>query len=43
MPGEALVELGWWIRNDTLALGFDQTFLLGYSQNHMGKLSIDLD
>uniref|UniRef100_A0A6B2L787 Neutral ceramidase n=1 Tax=Arcella intermedia TaxID=1963864 RepID=A0A6B2L787_9EUKA len=36
MPGEALLELGWWIRNDTLAMGFDQTFLTGYSNNHMG-------
>lgn len=36
MPGEALIELGWWIRNDTLDLGFDQTLLLGYSNNHMG-------
>lgn len=36
MPGEALLELGWWIRNDTAALGFDQTFLTGYSNNHMG-------
>jgi hypothetical protein len=30
MPGEPLVELGWWVRNDTLKLGFDKTFLLGY-------------
>jgi len=36
VPGEALVELGWWIRNDTLKLGFQETFILGYSQNHMG-------
>jgi len=36
MPGEALLELGWQIRNDTLNLGYDQTFLLGYSNNHMG-------
>jgi len=36
VPGEALVELGWWIRNDTLKLGFQETFFLGYSQNHMG-------
>jgi len=36
MPGEALLELGWWIRNDTQALGFDLTFLTGYSNNHMG-------
>jgi hypothetical protein len=36
IPGEGLVELGWWIRNDTLDLGFNQTFLLGYSNNHMG-------
>lgn len=36
IPGEALVELGWWIRNGTQALGYDSTFLLGYSNNHMG-------
>jgi len=36
MPGEALVELGWWIRNDTQNMDFDQTFLLGYSNNHLG-------
>jgi len=36
MPGEALLELGWWIRNDTLAMGFNQTLLTGYSNNHMG-------
>jgi len=36
MPGEALVELGWWIRNDTQDLGYDQTLLCGYSNNHMG-------
>ena len=36
MPGEALLELGWQIRNDTAALGFDSTFLVGYSQAHMG-------
>jgi len=36
LPGEPLIELGWWIRNDTLKMGFDQTFLLGYSNNHLG-------
>jgi len=36
IPGEALVELGWWIRNDTKDLGFDQTFLIGYTNSHMG-------
>jgi len=35
IPGEALVELGWQIRNDSLDLGFDQTFLLGYSNNYL--------
>jgi len=35
-PGEPLLELGWWIRNDTLALGFDTTLLFGYSNAHMG-------
>jgi neutral ceramidase len=36
IPGEALVELGWWIRNDTQKLGFENTFLAGYSNSHMG-------
>jgi len=36
IPGEALVELGWWIRNDTQDLNFDLTFLAGYSNSHMG-------
>eukprot|EP01116_Phalansterium_solitarium_P024187 TRINITY_DN8784_c0_g1_i1.p1 TRINITY_DN8784_c0_g1~~TRINITY_DN8784_c0_g1_i1.p1 ORF type:complete len:487 (+),score=212.95 TRINITY_DN8784_c0_g1_i1:50-1462(+) len=35
-PGEALLELGWWVRNDTAALGFDVTLFAGYSNNHMG-------
>jgi len=30
MPGEPLLELGWWVRNDTQKLGFDQTLLFGY-------------
>ena len=32
MPGEALLQLGWQIRNDTQAMGYDVSFLLGYSQ-----------
>eukprot|EP00163_Fabomonas_tropica_P015439 TRINITY_DN28234_c0_g1_i1.p1 TRINITY_DN28234_c0_g1~~TRINITY_DN28234_c0_g1_i1.p1 ORF type:complete len:506 (+),score=121.43 TRINITY_DN28234_c0_g1_i1:33-1520(+) len=36
VPGEPLVELGWQIRNDSLALGYDYTLLAGYSNNHMG-------
>jgi len=36
IPGEALHDLGWEIRNDTKKLGFNQTFLFGYSNNHMG-------
>ena len=36
IPGEALVELGEQIRSDAADLGFTQTFLLGYSQNHLG-------
>jgi len=36
IPGEAIVELGWWIRNDTLGMGFQQTFLVGYTNNYMG-------
>jgi len=36
IPGEALTELGWWLRNDTLDLGFDNTFLQGYTNEYMG-------
>jgi len=36
LPGEALVELGWEIYNDSASLGYDRTFLAGYSQAHMG-------
>jgi len=35
IPGEAIVELGWQIRNDSLDLGFDQTFLFGYTNNYL--------
>ncbi len=35
-PGEAIVELGWQVRNDTQKLGYSDTFFVGYSQNHMG-------
>jgi len=36
IPGEGLVELGWWIRNDTLDMGWDITLLAGYSNAHLG-------
>jgi len=36
IPGEAITELGWWIRNDSLQLGYDQTFLVGYTNNYLG-------
>eukprot|EP01104_Vermistella_antarctica_P016348 TRINITY_DN554_c7_g1_i1.p1 TRINITY_DN554_c7_g1~~TRINITY_DN554_c7_g1_i1.p1 ORF type:complete len:522 (-),score=121.45 TRINITY_DN554_c7_g1_i1:264-1829(-) len=37
IPGEALVELGWQIYNDTLIdLDFDQVLLFGYTNNHLG-------
>jgi len=36
IPGEPLLELGWWLRNDTQKAGFQNTFLAGYSNNHMG-------
>jgi len=36
LPGEPLVELGWQVRNDTQDMGFDDTFLCGYSNSHMG-------
>ena len=35
-PGEALVEVGWALRNATASLGFNNTMFVGYSQNHMG-------
>jgi len=36
IPGEALVELGFQIRNDTKDQNFDQTILAGYTNSHMG-------
>jgi len=36
VPGESLVELGWQIYNDTLKMGFDSTFICGYTNNYMG-------
>jgi len=36
IPGEALLELGNWIRADSRTLGFDTTFLFGYSNNYLG-------
>ncbi|KJE90076.1 hypothetical protein CAOG_01451 [Capsaspora owczarzaki ATCC 30864] len=36
LPGEPLLELGWQVRNDSAALGFDQMILAGYTNNHMG-------
>jgi len=37
MPGEPLLELGWVVRNATLAAGYTGvTLLAGYSQAHMG-------
>ncbi len=36
LPGEPLLELGWIVRNTTQALGFNLTFLLGYSNEHQG-------
>eukprot|EP01096_Ripella_sp_DP13-Kostka_P006594 TRINITY_DN2379_c0_g1_i3.p1 TRINITY_DN2379_c0_g1~~TRINITY_DN2379_c0_g1_i3.p1 ORF type:complete len:373 (+),score=148.20 TRINITY_DN2379_c0_g1_i3:570-1688(+) len=36
MPGEPLVELGNQVRRDSKSLGFDNTFLCGYTNSHMG-------
>jgi len=36
IPGEAITELGWWIRNDSQILGYNQTFLVGYTNNYLG-------
>jgi len=37
VPGEALIELGWKIRNTTeYELDFDETFLFGYSNSYCG-------
>jgi Neutral/alkaline non-lysosomal ceramidase, N-terminal len=30
-PFEAITEFGMWVRNDTSALGFDETFFVGYT------------
>jgi neutral ceramidase len=35
IPGEAIVELGTWIRNATRSLGFTNVLLYGYSNNHL--------
>lgn len=38
--GEPLLQLGWWVRNDTLNAGYTGTTLLaGYAQAHMGVRS----
>jgi hypothetical protein len=42
-PGEPLLELGWWIRNDTMSLGFDTTLLFGYSNAHMGYFATPIE
>jgi len=40
LPGEAIVELGWWIRNDTIKLGFDGiNIFAGYTNSYMGYFS----
>lgn len=36
VPGEALTEVGGWLRQDAADLGFTTVFLSGYSNNHMG-------
>lgn len=36
MPGEPLFELGNWVRADMGQLGFNRTYLSGYSNSHMG-------
>jgi len=36
IPGEALTQLGTEIRNDSRILGFKNTILMGYTNNHMG-------
>lgn len=36
LPGEPLLQLGWEVRNDSMDLGFNNTLLAGYSNNHMG-------
>jgi hypothetical protein len=33
--GEAIVELGTWIRNATRVLGFNNVLLYGYSNDHL--------
>ena len=41
MPGEPLLQLGWWTRNDSLAAGFDGMIIAGYSQEHMGYFATE--
>jgi len=36
IPGEAILEVGWWLRNDTFDAGYQNTLLAGYSNAHMG-------
>lgn len=36
MPGEPLYELGLMVKADAAQMGFDDIFIFGYSQNHMG-------
>lgn len=36
IPGEAIQELGFNVRDDIAALGFNQSIILGYAQAHMG-------
>jgi len=43
IPGEAIVEIGWEIRNNTQKMGFTNTFLFGYSNNHMGYITNALE
>jgi len=43
MPGEPLLDLGWWVRNDTALLDITYTFLAGYSNNHMGYFATPVE
>jgi len=36
VPGEALIELGGWIKSDGASLGYSQQLIFGYSNNYLG-------
>jgi neutral ceramidase len=41
VPGEAVQDLGYQIKDDGKRMGFDQTFVIGYANNHMGYFTTE--